>query len=194
MCRLVPANNVDPDDLPAGVIPDCSPDNFGSAERRLIAQAYFDEGLQQVYNNIVGPVQNGVGVQNGISITAFGFQAVLGSAPGFGAIQSNISNEYNGIECKGVLMAIQEEDTLDDTLAFSHAPLEPNAYVGMGNVTCLLNVSFMSKEGVQRGVVESGWFFAIEVDKAFKRLHQRLVPHGGGVMAIIDDNYVMGPP
>jgi len=37
-------------------------------------------------------------------------------------------------------------------------------------------------------------FFAIRVDWAFKRLYQRMLPHGCGVMAIVDDNYVMGPP
>ena len=147
-CRLVPANKVDPDDLPAGTVPDCRPVNIRSAERRLITQAYFDEGLQSAYNNIVGPIQNGVGVRNGISITAFGVQAVLDSAPGFGAIQGDISNGYNEIKRERVITAIRKQNTLDDTLAFTHALLEPDAYEGMGNGTRLLNAPFLSREGV----------------------------------------------
>ncbi|KAL7525155.1 hypothetical protein ACHAXR_000881, partial [Thalassiosira sp. AJA248-18] len=74
-CRLVPANKLKPADLPPGTTPDCRHVNIGGSERRLITRAYFDEGLQSSYNAIVGPVQNGVGVRGGISITAFGVQA-----------------------------------------------------------------------------------------------------------------------
>jgi len=70
-CRLVSANKVDPDDLPPGVIPDCRSVNIGGVERRLFTRSYWDEGLQLTYNSILGPVQNGVGVKGGISITAF---------------------------------------------------------------------------------------------------------------------------
>ena len=79
-----------------------------------------------------------------------------------------ISNGYNEIEREGVLMAIRKEDTLDKTLAFSHASLEPVAYVGMGNGTHLLTTPFLSREGIQQGAVKSRWFFAIGVDWAFK--------------------------
>ena len=46
-CHLAPANKVDPDDLPEGIIPipDCRPVNIGSTKRRLITQSYFDDGL-----------------------------------------------------------------------------------------------------------------------------------------------------
>ena len=51
--------------------------NTGSAERRLVTRAYFDEELQEAYNTILEPEQNGAGIQGEISITAVGVQAVL---------------------------------------------------------------------------------------------------------------------
>eukprot|EP00956_Cyclotella_meneghiniana_P003814 scaffold4607_cov39-Cyclotella_meneghiniana.AAC.6 len=39
--------------------------------------AYFDDSLVQTYTEILGPVQDGVGIKNVISITAFGDQAAL---------------------------------------------------------------------------------------------------------------------
>ena len=120
---------------------------------------------------------------------------MLDSAPGFGTIQGGITNNrYNEIEREGVLMEIHEEHTLDDTLAFSHAMLEPVAYVCMGNGTCLIKAPLFSREEVHQGAVKSSWFFAINMERAFKYLHQFLAPRGVGVMAIINDNYVMGPP
>ena len=80
-CRLVPTNKVDPDELPPDTPPDCRPVGIGSSERRHITQAYYDDGLQGVYRGIVSPVQNGVGVKNGISITAFGVQAAVDANP-----------------------------------------------------------------------------------------------------------------
>ena len=71
-CRLVPANKVDPDDLPPETTPDCRPVNIGGAERRLVTRASFDNYRQGCYNAIVQPVQNGVRVRGGISITVFG--------------------------------------------------------------------------------------------------------------------------
>jgi hypothetical protein len=54
--RLVPANKVHPDDLPPGTTPDCRPVNIGSAERRPITWAFFEEDLKATFNIIVGPV------------------------------------------------------------------------------------------------------------------------------------------
>ena len=48
---------------------------------------------------------------------------MLDSAPGFCAIQGDISNGYNEIEREGVIAAIHQQNTLDNTLAFSHALL-----------------------------------------------------------------------
>ena len=72
-CRLVPADKDDPDGLPPNTSPDCRPANTGHAERRLITCTYFEEALNtvSVFNLILGPVQNGVGTQGGISITDF---------------------------------------------------------------------------------------------------------------------------
>ena len=38
-CRLVPANKIDPTDLPPGTVPDCRPVNIDSAERLPITRA-----------------------------------------------------------------------------------------------------------------------------------------------------------
>jgi len=71
------------------------PDARGSAERRALIDPrlpYFDEGLQATYNSIVGPVQNGVWLKNGISITAIGIQAAMDAG--------DIRNGYNEISRK----------------------------------------------------------------------------------------------
>ena len=72
-----------------------------------MTRAYFDEGLQATYNSIVGPVQNGVGLKNGISITAIGIRPHANQD--FGVIQGDIKNGYNGeISRKSVLDAIRD--------------------------------------------------------------------------------------
>ena len=50
------------------------------------------------HNTILEPEQNGVGIQGGISITAFGVQAVLGVRPDFGVLGGDLKNGYNDIE------------------------------------------------------------------------------------------------
>ena len=112
---------------------------------------------------------------------------MLDSAPEFGTIQGNIKNRYNEIEGEGILTVIHNAETLDDTMTFSTNMLEPVAYVDMDSGTHLLNTPFLSREDAQQGAVESSSFFAIGVDRAFKRLHQRLPPHRGGA------NYVATP-
>ena len=49
-CRLVPANKLDPLDLPAGTTMNHQPVNVGNAARRHITRAYYDEELQTAYN------------------------------------------------------------------------------------------------------------------------------------------------
>ena len=73
--RLVPANEVHPDLLSPGDIPDCRPINICSAERQIIERAYFDEGLQASFARILEPVQKGVCVKGCISKTVFGIQS-----------------------------------------------------------------------------------------------------------------------
>jgi len=63
----------------------------------------------------------------------------------------------------------------------------------MGSGIRLINAPFLSKKGVQQGAVESSWFCAIVVDNLFKKLNQHIAPHGSGAMAIINNNYAMGP-
>ena len=159
--RLVPVNKTSPDDLPPGVQPDARPLNIGGTERRAITRAYFDEDLQATYNDIVGPVQNGVGLKNGISVTAIGIQAAMDANPDFGVIQGDIKNGYNEISRKSVLDAIRGSGQLDDTLVFSQALLEVDAYVGMGSGTSLHTTPFTMNEGMHQGAIESSWFFSL---------------------------------
>jgi hypothetical protein len=76
---------------------------------------------------------------------------------------------------------------------FSHALLCHSSYVGMGSGLHLTNAPFRFDEGVQQGAVESSWFFAIACNKVFQNLNNKLAPFGGGIMAIIDDYYIIGP-
>jgi hypothetical protein len=82
--------------------------NIGSAERRLITRAFFDKDLKATFNEIVGPVQNGVGTQAqaGISITAFGGTMALDAAPEFGVIQGDLKNGYNEVSHKSIMRAL----------------------------------------------------------------------------------------
>ena len=82
----------------------------------------------------------------------------------------------------GVLVNIKDSGKLDDTLAFSHALLLPEAYVGTDNSTGLTTAPFRCAEGVHQGAIEARWFFAIAVNPAFQRLNNRLREHGGGVV------------
>jgi len=187
-------NKTSPDDLPPGVQPDARPLNIGGTERRAITRAYFDEDLQATYNDIVGPVQNGVGLKNSISITAIGIQAAMDANPDFGVIQGDIKNGYNEISRKSVLDAIRGSGQLDDTLVFSQALLDVNAYVGMGSGTSLHTTPFTMNEGMHQGAIESSWFFSLGCNAAFQNHRGALAPNGGGVAAIIDDNYGVGHP
>ncbi len=103
--RLVPSNKV-PDDSPTGTTLDCHPMNIGSAKRRLITRAFFNEDLKATFNKIVGPVQNGVGKQAGISITAFGVAVELDAALEFGVIQGDHKNGYNEVSHKSIMRAL----------------------------------------------------------------------------------------
>ena len=91
--RLVSTNNVHPSELPEGAEPDCRPIQIGRSDRKLFSRAYWDESLQFEYNRILGPVQNGVGIKDGISITAMGVQAALDANSEFGCIQRDIKHK-----------------------------------------------------------------------------------------------------
>ena len=63
-------------------------------------------------------------------------------------MQGDLKNGYNNVESEGVLIRIKDSGKLDDTLAFSHALLLTEAYVGMGNGTSLTTSPFRCVEGV----------------------------------------------
>ena len=98
------------------------------------------------------------------------------------SIPGDLRNENNDVMQEGVFVNIKDSGKLDDTLAYSHALLLPEAYVGMGNGTSLTTAPFRCAEGVLQGAIEAGWFFAIAVNPAFQRLNNRLREHGGGVV------------
>ena len=103
----------------------------------------------------MGPVQNGVGVKGGISITTFGVQAILDANPSSIVIQGGIRNGYNEMKSECVLFSIRDSEKLDSTIAFSHALMLQAAYVGMGNGTQLVKSLFWCEEGVQQGAIKS---------------------------------------
>ena len=93
-----------------------------------------------------------------------------------------------------ILQEVKGSGKLGDTVAFMHALLDPSACVGMGKGAELITAPFRVPEGTHQGAVESSWLFSIAVNKAFKRSNNRMAEHGGGLAAIIDDNYITGPP
>ena len=92
------------------------------------------------------------------------------------------------------MAAIKGQDSPTNTAVFSQALLDPAAYVGMGNDTGLITAPFLNEEGVHQGAIEGRWFFAIRCNDAFQWLNTTLAEYGGGVVAIVDDNYQMGLP
>ena len=112
---------------------DCCPVIIVAAGRRLVTRTYFDDDLQSCYNAIVHLIQNGVGINGGITTTAFGAQAIMDAAPGFGVIQGDIANGYKKISREGVLTAIKAHASIGNTVAFSQALIVPLAYIGIGN-------------------------------------------------------------
>ena len=121
-------------------------------------------------------------------------QATLDANPHFAVIQGDIKNGYNELCRESVLEAIKESGKLDSPLAFSHDLMLPEAYVGMGSGTRLVKAPFRCAEGMHQGAVESRWHYSHRYNKAFQKLRSTLKDCDGGVMAIIDDNYTMGPP
>ena len=97
-------------------------------------------------------------------------------------------------EKESVMREMKGCGKLDDTVAFMQTLLEPSAYVGMGKGTNLVTAPFRMEEGVQQGAVESGWLFSLGANPAFQRCNRMLAEHGGALTAIIDDNYINGPP
>ena len=190
----MPANKVDPSTLPPGANLSAQPINIGNAERRLITRAYFDADLQDAYNGILGPVQNGCGMPDGILITAFGVQAVLDVRPDFGAVQGDINNGFNEIQRESIMTAMKGEAGLSRTLAFSHTLMDPITYIGMGSGTNVVTASFRLEEGFQQGAIKASWIFALRANEAFQQPNPTLQPSGGVVTAIMDDNYTLGPP
>jgi hypothetical protein len=190
--RLVPARKVHPDDREPGAPDECRPVKIGGCERRFITGAWFDGTLLDAFNEILAPVQNGVAIKGGISITAFGVQAALDANPHWGVIQGDIKNGYNEVMRSKILRSLRESGRFDHILAFSHALLEPEAYVGFGNGINTYNAGFRSCEGVDQGAIESAAFFALAVNSSFQTYNASLGLHGGGAAAIIDDNYGFG--
>lgn len=130
----------------------------------------------------------------GISITAFGVQAVMDAQPDFGAVQGDIKNAFNEIQRESIMEAMKGEIGLSSTLAFSHVLLNPITYIGMGSCANVVTAPFKSEEGSQQWAIKVGWFFALGANAAFQRLNDTLHPSSGVVMAIMDNNYTLSPP
>ena len=72
--------------------------------------------------------------------------------------------------------------------------LEPLGYMAMGNGTNIVSAPFRCEEGGHQGAVETGFLFSLAIHIALKKFNDSLASVGGGVTAIMDDTYAMGPP
>jgi hypothetical protein len=88
---------------------------------------------------------------------------------------------------------LSKRQKFGDILMFSHTLLCHSSYTGLGSCMRLTHVLFRIDEGIQQGAVESSWFFAITCNRAFQNLNNKLTPFRGGIMAIVDNNYIIGP-
>ncbi len=109
---------------------------------------FFDEDLKATFNDNVGPVQNEVGTQAGISITAFGMTVALDAVAEFGVIQGDLKNGYNEVSRKSIMHALREAEKFSDILMFSYALLCHFSYIRMGSGLHLTNTPFRIDEGV----------------------------------------------
>ncbi len=120
--------------------------NIGNAECRLIIWAFFNKDQKATFNKIVGPVQNGVGTQAGISITAFGVTAALDAAPEFDVIQGDLKNGYNEICRESITCALQEAEKFGGILMFVLEEEVPTSSASWsGTLTSLLNTPLRSR-------------------------------------------------
>ena len=106
VCHSFPANKVNPADLTPGTTLNCRPVNTGRSDRCLLTRSYVNDRLQDTYNSLVVPVQNGIGVSGGISMTIFRVQAVVDANPGVGIIQCDIKNGYSEMTRQAILNSI----------------------------------------------------------------------------------------
>ena len=86
----MPANKDDPDDLPEGDTLDCRPVKIGGSARRLFSRVWFNSTILDVFRDIIGPVQNGVAIKGGISLTAYAVQMMMEANPHFGVIKGDM--------------------------------------------------------------------------------------------------------
>ena len=82
--RLVPANKDDPADLPEGKTADCRPVKIRGSNRRLFLRAWLDSTILNIFRDVIGPVQNGVAIKGGISLTAYAVHLTMEANPNFG--------------------------------------------------------------------------------------------------------------
>ena len=93
-----------------------------------------------------------MGVQGGISSTAFGAWIVLYAHLDIGVIKGDVYEKWKQQYWRGWYIGNdQREEELQDTLGFSHALLDPSAYVGMGNGTQIIVALFNFQDGVHQG-------------------------------------------
>ena len=192
--RLVPANKVDPRELPPNMTPDARPVGVGTAERRHRERVYYDTPTIASFNIITAPIQNGVGLKAGMTISVFAAQAQMEAAPGHEVHKKDLMNGYNEVKRSSVMEELTAQESLEGLYAYTHAMLTPMSFIGMGSGTNLTAAPFRSEEGLQQGAVPSGYLFTLGCNKAYQRANRDLNMVGGAMFAIIDDHYLQGPP
>jgi hypothetical protein len=102
--------------------------------------------------------------------------AARDTASEIGVIQGYLKNRYNEVSPENIMFALQETEKFGDILMFSHALLYHSSCIRMGSGMHMINAPFRIDEGVQRGAVESRWFFEIACNKELQNLNNKLTP------------------
>eukprot|EP00957_Ditylum_brightwellii_P108303 8262247-Ditylum_brightwellii.AAC.1 len=93
--------------------------------------------------------------------------------------------------CSAILEAIWDCLNLCGTYLLFHKLLQVNSCIGLGSSVHLISADFSCSEGVQQGTVEASFLFYMGTNKANQVTHRDLLQTGGGLMAGMDDIYML---
>ena len=187
--KLVPLVKSFPDD---GSVPDVRPLGLGNGERRVVARALM-QANSETLREILAPEQIAVGVSGGLSVLVFGIRLHLEWYPEHVAIKVDFKNGFNEGLRSAALEEIDRHPKLrENLLPFAWTTTAPKSpiYLGSGHN----KADFNSEEGWQQGDPIGPSMFCLAVNKELKATTALLAPHGGFVMADMDDTYIVGPP
>ncbi|MGH3053723.1 MAG: hypothetical protein ACRDL7_01935, partial [Gaiellaceae bacterium] len=192
--RLVALNKKDPRDLanPAEE-QDYRPVGIGYTLRRVASKALIAMHAAELAS-ACRPTQFACGRPAGGTELVFAIQALLDARPDFVAVKVDVKNAFNEITRRVILENLWSKPSLRGMYAFVHRMLEYESEVLLGSGCNLLRAPFRSAEGVQQGDIFGSHLYCIGADVVNNRTNALLVPHGGALLAGMDDTYLVGPP